>query len=174
MKKERDDSFTYNIYLLPSSFDLDQLIERSKTREKSQVTLQVIDPTWITSEKHISVAIYHTQKAFDEERNFARDLATEFLIRVSGQRQIKNAIKQFGVQEKSKQILVVAFGGTKAENEDVELEFTRNINFKIESMDKETLPLSDIKKLSEFYNCKENLQDIERAALEKMAVIEIL
>ena len=171
---ERDDSFTYNIYLLPHSFDLDHLIEISKTRKKSHVTLQVIDPTWITSEKHISVSIYHTQKAFDEERNFARERSTEFLIRLSGQRQIKNALKQFGVNDNSKHILVVVFGGTKEENKIEEKEFTRKIIFKIEAIDNKSLPISDIKKLSDFYNCKENFQDIEKAALEKMAAIETL
>ena len=145
IKKERDDCFTYNIYLLPNSFDFDHLIGITKTRKKSHITLQVIDPTWITGEKHISVAIYHTQKAFEEERNFARDRATEFLIRVSGQKQIKNAIKQFGIKENSNHILVVTFGGTKEENENEELEFTRKINFKIEPIDEKSLPISNIK-----------------------------
>jgi len=173
MKKDSMDSFIYSIYLLPNSFNLDQLIEKSKTRKLPKITLQVLDPTWIVSKKHISAAIYHTQKAFDEERNFARDKATEFLIRISGQKQIKNALKQFGVRENSKQILVVAFGGSKEENENEELDFIKNIDFKIESIDKESLPISDIRKLSNFYKSEESLQNVEKAALEKMAAIEI-
>lgn len=173
MKNDREVSFTYNIYLLPNSFSLDNLIEKSKTRKLSKVTLQVLDPTWITSKKHISAAVYHTQKAFDEERNFARDKATEFLIRISGQKQIKNALKQVGVQVDSKQVLVVSFGGSKEENENEELEFIKNIDFNIESIDKDSLPISDIKKLSDFYKSEENLQDIEKAAFERMAAIEI-
>ncbi len=173
MVKEREDSFTYNIYLLPDSFTMNHLIERSKKRKFSNVTLQVLDPTWIVSKRHIDVAIYHTQNAFDEGRNFARDKATEFLIRVSGQKQIKNALKQFGVKDNSKHILVVSFGGSKEENEEEELEFTRSIDFKIESIDRESLPLSDVKKLCDFYKSEEDLQDTEKAAIERIAALEI-
>ncbi len=66
------------------------------------------------------------------------------------------------------------FGGSKSENEKerekiLEYFFSEGVessNF--------SLPLTSLEKLSNFYKSKKNLAEIEKKALEKMAILEII
>ncbi len=174
MKEGNEVFLVFRIYEAPSDYNVEELVENIKSKKTIPSILQIIDPKWIVSEKQLKVAVYHTMKAFETKRNIARDKATEFLIRLSGRRQIINAVELFGIKKESSHLLFIAFGGSNKENK-------QNLESFLEESkilkDKEitlTLPLSEIDELSRFYECQKEPLEIEKRALENMAKIEVL
>jgi tRNA threonylcarbamoyladenosine modification (KEOPS) complex Cgi121 subunit len=174
MKKGNEFFLTYKIYDAPSNYSIEELIEKIKLKDTSPTILQIIDPKWIVSEKQLKIAVYHTMKAFETKRNIARDKATEFLIRLSGRRQIVNAVELFGIRKESSHLLLIAFGGLDKENKQNLTSFAEDSKILVDKEATLSFPLSEIVELSEFYECQEELGEIEKEALESMAKIEIL
>jgi len=166
--------YQYSVFSTSQPFNSETVVEIFKSQKKDNVHLQILDPTFIVSEKQIIAALYHTKKAFQRENNIARDFTTEFLLRLSGKRQISNAINFLGIKDSCINILIIAFGEKKEEIEyefDVILEtISKNIDLQI----KKKLPITSLKKLALHYKCEENLKILEKKALETMAAIEIL
>ncbi len=166
--------YQYSVFSTSQPFNSETVVEIFKSQKKDNVHLQILDPTFIVSEKQIIAALYHTKKAFQRGNNIARDFTTEFLLRLSGKRQISNAINFLGIKDSCINILIIAFGEKKEEIEyefDVILEtISKNIDLQI----KKKLPITSLKKLALHYKCEENLKILEKKALETMAAIEIL
>jgi len=173
MKKEKEISLSYRIFSPPSEFNLEELVEKIKSTNSSSI-IQIIDPRWVVSNRQLKVAVYHTLKAFETKRNIARDVATEFLIRLSGKRQISSAVELFGINKESLYFLVLAFGGLDKENQQSLASFVKESKILIDKEVKQSLPLTEKKELSKFYECKEDIEEIEKKALENMAMIEAL
>ncbi len=173
MKKGNELSLIYRVYSPPSSYNLEELVENTKSKKTTPTILQIIDPKWIVSEKHLNVAVYHTMKAFETKRNIARDEATEFLIRLSGKRQINNALELFGIKKESSHLLLLAFGGLSDENKQNLESFVKESKILIDKEVTSSFPLTEIEELSRFYECQEELKEIEKKALENMAKIEV-
>jgi len=68
---------------------------------------QAFDLDSVKSEFQLNLAFYHAEKAFEQNSNISKDLMLEFLIRVAGVRQIKQAIERVGVKNPKK--LLIAF-----------------------------------------------------------------
>jgi tRNA threonylcarbamoyladenosine modification (KEOPS) complex Cgi121 subunit len=169
----REEKYYYRIFNIPSSLDIDALLDFLRKKDISETTLQILDPTYIISMKQLLSAIYHTEKSFKEERNIARNKGNELLIRLAGKRQISNALKTYGLKKSSKYLLILAFGETFDKSE-------REIDFVVKQFElskeelESRLPISSLEILAEFYDCKEDLDEIEKQALEKIASVEIL
>ena len=166
--------YQYSVFSTSQPFNSKTVIELIKKQKKDNVHLQILDPTFIVSEKQIIAALYHTKKAFQRENNIARDFTTEFLLRLSGKRQISNAINFLGIKDSCINIMIIAFGEKKEEIEyefDIILEtISKNINLQT----KKKLPIESLEKLALHYKCEENLEIIEKKAFETMAFVEIL
>ncbi len=68
--------------------DLDGLMDFLSENKKTQI----VDAKCFFGEKHVIHSILQTLKAFRDKGNIARNGELEFLVRLSGQRQIKNAL----------------------------------------------------------------------------------
>jgi tRNA threonylcarbamoyladenosine modification (KEOPS) complex Cgi121 subunit len=165
--------YYFRIFSNSKSLDIDAILDFLAKRESSQITVQIIDPTFIVSERQLQSAIYHVEKSFENKRNIARNKGSEFIIRLTGKRQISSALKQIGIQKNGQYLLAISFGSTLEKNIE-ELEKLVN-QFDLNKIEIEkTLPLSNLDSLSIFYECLENYEEIEKRALERIASIEIL
>lgn len=68
--------------------------------------LQIINSRFVAGRGHLELAIEQAKKAFEYGANISDNFFIEILVRASGQRQIKKAIKLFGV-ENSKEVIVI-------------------------------------------------------------------
>ena len=166
------EGFSFRIFKKSASLEIDLLFDFLKERSTAETVLQVLDPTLIISVKQLQSAIYHTEKSFKNKRNIARTKGNELLIRLAGKRQISNALKLFGIKDSSQYLLIIAFGA-KLENNKKEINKLVE-KFGINEEEAEiTLPKSELKILSSYYECQEDLHEIEKRALEKIAFVEV-
>lgn len=68
--------------------DSDRLMDFLSKNKKTQI----VDAKCFFGEKHVIHSILQTLKAFRDKDSIARNEELEFLVRLSGQRQIKNAL----------------------------------------------------------------------------------
>ncbi|KYC52174.1 MAG: Kinase binding protein [Candidatus Methanofastidiosum methylothiophilum] len=66
----------------------------------------IFDESKTYGSNHISMALYQTVQAFKNKSNFADDFSLEYLIRLSGEKQISKALT-FGVKNGSKRIGII-------------------------------------------------------------------
>ncbi|MFW9949429.1 MAG: KEOPS complex subunit Cgi121 [Candidatus Thorarchaeota archaeon] len=64
----------------------------------NQAIFQILNNKYILNPDHIYLAYYFTLKAFSSNNNISKSKSIEFLLYLSTNRQIKNAIGDFGVQ----------------------------------------------------------------------------
>ncbi|MCE7742112.1 MAG: hypothetical protein GOP50_06605 [Candidatus Heimdallarchaeota archaeon] len=174
MHNEEEINFHYQVFFTPKDMNLDEFLEKLKLKQNKKVRLQLIDPTLIVSEKHLLISIYHTLKAFEQNKNIARDQATEFLLRVSGKKQISNALELFGIKVTCNVIMIIAFGGSSDENKEAVEHFLSSINISEEKRLELQFPLIGIKELSQRYKCEEDILIVEKRVLEQIAALTIL
>jgi len=72
-----------------------------KVNDGVKQIVQVVKCNSILSLRQLILAVYHTIKAFKRGRNIAKKPYLELLLRLSGQKQIKDAINILGVPEKA-------------------------------------------------------------------------
>ncbi len=75
--------------------------------EASGTDLLVLRAEMTFGPDHITSALYHAKKAFDEKRNSSDSLAMETLLYASGERQLSSAIDKMGVGDDSEEVVVV-------------------------------------------------------------------
>ena len=115
MKEQSNNSFTFSfsylIYQCPKTCPIERIIELIRTHnlKNKSVTLQVLNPKYIISKRQLEITIYQTIVAFHSNENIARDKGTELLLRLSGYRQIKKALKVFGIEEQSNYVMFIGF-----------------------------------------------------------------
>ncbi|KYC45310.1 MAG: Regulatory protein [Candidatus Methanofastidiosum methylothiophilum] len=73
----------------------------------------IFDESKTYGSNHISMALYHTIQAFKNKSNYAEDFSLEFLIRLSGEKQISKALA-FGIKNGISRIGII----TNEENKD--------------------------------------------------------
>jgi len=101
----------FNIWACYVSFklknrNLSEILEYvSKNKSKVDI-LQVVDADKICGQLHLFSAIYRTYRAKKESKNIAKENSIELLLRLSGKRQINEAISMLGLNEKTRNVLV--------------------------------------------------------------------
>jgi KEOPS complex subunit Cgi121 len=68
--------------------------------------VQLLDPSYIAGEEHLSFAISQAEKAFERNENISNNIFIEILLRASAQRQIKRALDIFGIKKTEKVIAI--------------------------------------------------------------------
>jgi len=152
---------------------LDWLKEISNKCPYHDGLIQLLNPRYVASEKHLEAALYHVFLAFKEHRNITRSKSTEFLVRMAGSSQIKEAFAMLGINEKEKTYLGVISSNIASEFH----ELKRCIEEKTDNvLWKPNLPLyNNINELMLIYSCrKTNIEEITKKAIEKIAYVEVL
>ncbi|MCC7571757.1 MAG: hypothetical protein KO464_00005 [Candidatus Methanofastidiosum sp.] len=80
---------------------------------KKNGALAIFDESKSYGFNHISMALYQTTQAFKNKSNFAEDFSLEYLIRLSGEKQISKALT-FGIKNGFNRIGII----TNEENKD--------------------------------------------------------
>jgi tRNA threonylcarbamoyladenosine modification (KEOPS) complex Cgi121 subunit len=88
-------------------------------QQKYNIQLQLSLPDAVLSIDHIKLILYHTLQAFKLKGNISNQANLEFLLYLSGQRQIKRALDQVGLKKEEsisqkKEFFIVIFGPQKA------------------------------------------------------------
>jgi KEOPS complex subunit Cgi121 len=118
-------------------------------------TIQLINAEGIAGREHAIHATIHAIKAFSRNENIANDLGLEICVRMSGQRQISQALKKLGIKNGDITICVIAVDC----NEDIMVELT---DFLGDRDDKVLEPDED--KLKKMYH----ISDIEAETVGSM------
>ncbi|MFX1296516.1 MAG: KEOPS complex subunit Cgi121 [Promethearchaeota archaeon] len=74
---------------------------------KYGVTIQVCNALRIATWEHIFFSALYAMLAFNQKRNISNQLALEILLYISGQRQIKIALKEFGIKTGNNIIIIL-------------------------------------------------------------------
>lgn len=101
--KVNDIKYVLALVRLPSSWDFPKI---------HGCVVQLVNPNKVLGKKHLLHCILLTERAFKKGRNIASSPDIEFLLRLSGTRQIDKAIKQMSPK---KEALVVVFGKNAGE-----------------------------------------------------------
>jgi len=70
---------------------------------KSKGVSAIFDESKAYGLNHVNMALYHTLQAFKNKTNFAEDFSLEYLIRLSGEKQISRAL-MFGIKNETKRL----------------------------------------------------------------------
>ena len=89
------------------------------TTLKEDSVIQLLDCDYICGMTHLKQGISQAIKAFDEKQNFANDKGLEICVRLSGQKQISQALKLLGIKKRGN-ILVVYINSTDEQVESTE------------------------------------------------------
>ncbi|TFG05562.1 MAG: hypothetical protein EU536_01610 [Promethearchaeota archaeon] len=74
---------------------------------RHDVIAQICAASRVATWKHVFFGALYAMMAFNQQRNIANNLAMEILLYLSGQRQIKLAIEEFGVKNGSNVIILL-------------------------------------------------------------------
>jgi KEOPS complex subunit Cgi121 len=89
--------------------DVNNLLEHLRG-VSANLDVQVIDLDRVAGRKHLYLAALNAVCAFERRTNISKTVAVEFLLYLSGQKQISDAIKIMGLDEKTKEVAVIAIG----------------------------------------------------------------
>lgn len=77
-------------------------------RKSPAVEIQALRPDRVAGAEHLFFASLNALNAFKQKTNLCKGLPMEILLFASAQRQIKNAIKEFGLRENPSKLALVA------------------------------------------------------------------
>jgi len=174
MVNEDIKNFHYQAFFSLPNTNIDEYLQKIRLRNHKHVNLQLVDPSFIVSRKHIEIAIYHTQKNFKQGNNIAKDKSTEFLLRISGKKQISSALELFGIKENSKIVLLIAFGGSSSQNIEAVNSCINEINIPDDKLVEIEFPLLSKLELSKHYQCTMDIDDLEKCVFERIAMLAVL
>ncbi len=73
-----------------------------------ECTIQLMNAEGIAGKKHVIHATIHAIKSFSRKENISNDLGLEICVRISGQRQISQALKMLGIRNGNMKVCAVA------------------------------------------------------------------
>ncbi|HLI45691.1 MAG TPA: KEOPS complex subunit Cgi121 [Geobacterales bacterium] len=133
---------------------------------------QAVDATKICCSTQIEIAVMRTYRAFKMGRNIAKNMSMELLLRLSGKRQIHEALNLLGLKESSKYVALICADSDQGSLED----FIRKTLSEFAIREDETLIEVYDKSKEEVLKLTYDLktQDIIKEVLMKIAYLEIL
>lgn len=78
--------------------------------KKHNVFAQLVDPRVVFNERHLASAHLHAKRALEEKRDSANSPGAEFLLYLTGQRQVSRAIELGGIKDDAAATILVADG----------------------------------------------------------------
>ncbi len=73
---------------------------------------QILNPEAVLGRDHLSSAFEHARRAFEQGRNTTDSIEMEFLLYVSGERQISKALEVAGARARQPVVVAIASGGS--------------------------------------------------------------
>src|SRR2546426_6470975 len=73
---------------------------------------QILNPESVFGRDHLVSALGHARRAFDQGRNTTDSIEMEFLLYVSGERQISKALEVAGARARQPVVVAIASGGS--------------------------------------------------------------
>jgi tRNA threonylcarbamoyladenosine modification (KEOPS) complex Cgi121 subunit len=119
------------------------------------------NPEYVLNENHLRFALWHAKKAFKNGTNIARNLQIEFLIRLSGRKQIKKALELMP----QRNYCICILEGTLEE-------FSKLTGVKTM---KESFPRTEerLSILKRIFNIGNEEEDLEKGIFERIAMTDI-
>jgi len=137
-------------------------IDKITAQQKDSI-IQLLNTDNICGQKHLNQAISQAFKAFNEKQNFAKDKGLEICVRLSAQKQISQALKMLGIQQKGN-ITVIYIDTTQEQVQETEE--------LLEKRNDQLLEQYDTEKISEIYGLN-NKDNIIHSINEKIALLAI-
>lgn len=78
--------------------------------KKHNVWAQLVDPRVVFNERHVASAHLHAKRALEEKRDSANSAGAEFLLYLTGQRQVSRAIDLGGIKKDADATIIVVDG----------------------------------------------------------------
>jgi len=128
--------------VLPPKSLQDILEITSKISSKTETSITIVDPSIIVSDIQCLLAIRNALTAFEKGRNISKKLEIEILIRLSGQRQIKDAISISAPKNPVRQLAMLVVAKNRHSVEAAVNEVTEQLNI---SVDRRLLQVDSIK-----------------------------
>jgi KEOPS complex subunit Cgi121 len=146
--------------------------------KKHNNMIQVFDANFIYGSEHISSALDHAKRAFENNKATATTLGMEILLYASGEYQIKNAIAKLGIKENTDQIAVLIYDENNKIKKELD-DLINNILQEIKFTRDDDVLLGDISTLESFGISKEELSAVPEdkwldLVLEKVALVDII
>lgn len=89
--------------------DLLSYFQNITSSDENIVAIQSFRQDSLLNEKHLFSAVFHSWNAFETEGMISKNLSVEFLLYLSGQRQISKALELFGLPNKVERFSVIFF-----------------------------------------------------------------
>ena len=144
---------------------------------------QFLDSRSVAGMGHLLFSAVNALRAFENGNNISKKLGVEFLLFVSGQRQIKKAISMVGVKPETQNVTVVLLGAKESSLDATFREFVQLIGGKID--DNPKMPNGDrLDELSRIYEItpselesmrysSQGDEAIEKLVIERVALLGI-
>lgn len=103
-------------YVWISAFDTKPEAEQilAKMRKKApSVSVQLVDLNRVAGSRYLLLATYNALKSFQSKQPIARTLGMEMLLYIAANRQIGEALRQVGVNPKTRRVAAVAVGDSR-------------------------------------------------------------
>ena len=78
--------------------------------KKHNVFAQLVDARVVFNERHLASAHLHAKRALEQQRDSAHSPGAEFLLYLTGQRQVSRAIELGGIKQDAERAILVADG----------------------------------------------------------------
>jgi KEOPS complex subunit Cgi121 len=150
--------------------------EIDQLSKQNNVIIQIVNADVIFGKDHIVSAYYHTNRCFENNTNSLDDKSLEFLLYLSGERQISKAIKKVGITNQVNTFAIIIIPLQKENDcESILAHIVSQFNFvkddAILAGDKTTLKRFGISEKEISTVPEENYADI---ILEKVALVDII
>ena len=147
----------------------DVLEKSNQFCESKDCEVQLLDAKMVFGEAHLKSAFEHAKRAFLEERNSAKSMATEVLLYASGERQISGAIEKMGIKEGLKEFCILLVGDDDPDD------LIRHLGLKRD----DTLLEGDVKNLKSYGISKKEIGSVPEdrvfdLVLERVAMVDLL
>ena len=120
--------------------DSDKLLERvDQISKERDIEIVAVDAGYVCGKDHIVSAYRHAVRAFEEGRNSMKKFSMELLLYISGERQIKNAIRKIGIKDGIENVVFIFMDASDYENlngkisEDEALKIVEELGFGIDN-----------------------------------------
>lgn len=146
---------------------------RKEIVEKEQnLEVQLVDASKIFNIEHIYFAAFNALKAFKNGKNSSNNLAMELLLYISGQSQIKKAIKNFGLKEGKMDVAILCFGERKKDLENFSRILQHEFDIEIDNSLVESPSRKKIKYLKSIFEISD--QELNASRQKKDALENVL
>lgn len=110
-KKDKIQFSAFDIELTESISrnELITTIKAIKTDNDHIIDLQSFKYNSLLSYSHLKSAVWHSLNAYINGNSISKQLSIEFILYVSGQRQISKALENFGIDDKVSQFSIIIF-----------------------------------------------------------------